>query len=225
MDGIQKVVLVEDHTLLRAGLRALLLQDPLVQVVGEAGNGREGVRLVGTLSPQLVLMDLMMPGTNGIDAIAEIKRRYPKVRILVLSLHNTEEYVHESFKAGADGYILKDATHDELRIAIHSVLAGKTYLSPDISGKVVAGYFCDRGSADSTSVFDMVSRREREVLKLIAEGQSNNDIANYLCISAKTVGKHRSNLMKKLNLHKAPMLTAFAIDRGLVAPAVALRPK
>ena len=112
----------------RAGLRALLSHDPSVDVVGEAANGRDAVRIVGTLSPQLVLMDIMMPGTTGIDAIAEIKRRYPKVRILVLSLHNAEEYVHESFRAGADGYLLKDSTYDELRVAIRSVLAGKRIL-------------------------------------------------------------------------------------------------
>ncbi|HTN73203.1 MAG TPA: response regulator transcription factor [Methylomirabilota bacterium] len=215
-DGRHKVVLVEDHILFREGLRALLSRDPVVEVVGEAANGRDAVRVVGMLSPQLVLMDIMMPGTTGIDAIAEIKRRYPKVRILVLSLHNVEEYVHESFRAGADGYLLKDATHDELRVAIRAVLGGKTYLSPDISTKVVSGYF----RAELTSVFDMVSSRERQVLKLLAEGQSNRGIANYLCISAKTVEKHRSNLMKKLDLHSVPKLTAFAIDKGLAAPDV-----
>ncbi len=216
MSTKQRILIVEDHTLLRAGLRALLSQDADIEIVGEASNGRDAIQAVGTLSPHLVLMDLNMPGMNGIEAMLDIKRRYPETRVLVLTLHKTEEYIHESLRAGADGYILKDATHDELRVAVRSVLNGKTYLSPDISSKVINGYLGTGSSPSSSSVWDSLTHREREVLKLVAEGHPNKFIANYFCLSVKTVEKHRSNLMKKLNLHNASTLTAYAIEKGLV---------
>lgn len=212
-----RVLIAEDNTLLRAGLRALLAQEPDIEIVGEADNGRDAIRSISTLAPDLVLMDLTMPGTNGSEAIAQIKRRNPEIRILVLTLQKAEEYVHQSLKAGADGYILKDATHDELRIAIRSVLNGKTYLSPDISNKVISGYLGGGKGAGVSSAWETVTHRERQVLKLIAEGRPNKSIAEYLSLSVKTVEKHRSNLMKKLDLHNASMLTSFAIAKGLVA--------
>ena len=218
MNTKRRIILVEDHTLLRAGLRALLCHDPDLEVVGEAANGRDAVRAISDLSPDLVIMDLTMPGMNGVEAIAQIKRHYPQVRILVLTLHRAEEYIHESLKAGADGYILKDASHDELRVAIRSVLNGKTYLSPDISNKVVSVYLGGGGkSGGSSSAWEAVTHRERQVLKLVAEGHANRFIAEYLCLSVKTVEKHRSNLMRKLDLHNASMLTAFAIGKGLLS--------
>lgn len=216
MIGKQRVFIVEDHTLLRAGLRALLKQESNLEIVGEADNGRDAIRAIGTLLPNLVLMDLSMPGMNGIEAILDIKRRNPETRILVLTIHKTDEYIHESLRAGADGYILKDATHDELLVAIRSVLNGKTYLSPDISDKVIHGFL---GTGRTTSVgncWEALTHREREVLKLIAEGHPNKYIADYLCLSIKTVEKHRSNLMKKLDLHNASTLTSYAIEKGLV---------
>lgn len=216
MGGKQRIFIVEDHALLRAGLRALLIQDPDIEIIGEADNGRDAVRGVATLSPHLVLMDLSMPGMNGIEAMKDIKHRHPGMRILVLTSHKTEEYIHESLRAGADGYLLKDATHDELRVAIRSVLNGKTYLSPDISAKVIHGYL-GMGKNDSVGgSWDTLTHREREVLKLVAEGHPNKYIADYLCLSIKTVEKHRSNLMKKLDLHNASTLTTYAIERGLV---------
>jgi DNA-binding NarL/FixJ family response regulator len=216
--GKKRIFIVEDHTLLRAGLRALLSQDPDIEIVGEADNGRDAIRAIGSLVPHLVLMDLSMPGMNGIEAMQDIKRRNPETRVLVLTIHKTDEYIHESLRAGADGYILKDATHDELRVAIRSVLNGKTYLSPDISGKVIHGYL-GTGKADNNvgSTWDTLTHREREVLKLVAEGHPNRYIAGYLSLSIKTVEKHRSNLMKKLNLHNASTLTHYAIEKGLVA--------
>jgi DNA-binding NarL/FixJ family response regulator len=208
--------LVEDHTLLRIGLRSLLCNEPDLEVVGEASNGRDAIRAIADLSPHLAIMDLTMPGMNGMEAIAQIKRRYPQVRILVLTLHRAEEYIHESLKAGADGYILKDATHDELRVAIRSVLNGKTYLSPDISNNVVSVYLGGGKGAGFPSAWESVTHRERQVLKLVAEGRSNKFIAEFLCLSVKTVEKHRSNLMRKLDLHNASMLTSFAIGKGLI---------
>jgi len=216
MDKVQRVLIVDDHTLLRAGLRSLLAQDPGIEIVGEAADGRDAVRAVGQLSPHLVLMDLTMPGMNGIEAVTEIKRRYPEVRVLVMTLHTSEDFIHASLRAGADGYILKDATHDELRVAIRSVLQGKTYLSMDVSGKVVSGYLGGGKSASGSSVFDTLTHREREILKLVAEGRPNKGIAEFLNLSVKTVEKHRSNLMSKLDVHNAAGLTAFAIEKGLL---------
>ncbi|MBI5889585.1 MAG: response regulator transcription factor [Nitrosomonadales bacterium] len=212
----KRLVIVEDHTLLRAGLRALLAQDPDIEIVGEAENGRDAIQMIAALSPHLVLTDLSMPGMNGIEAIVDIKRRFPAIRVLVLTVHKTDEYIHESLRAGADGYILKDASHDELRIAIRSVLNGKTYLSPDISSKVISGYLGTDKANTPTSPWDTLTHREREVLKLVAEGHPNKFIADYFCLSIKTVEKHRSNLMKKLDLHNASMLTAYAIEKGLI---------
>jgi len=216
MEHKRRILIVEDHTLLRVGLRALLEREPDIEIAGEAGNGRDAIHLVSTVSVDLVLMDLTMPGTNGVEAIAEIKRRNPEVRILVLTLHRAEEYVQQSLKAGADGYMLKDATHDELRVAIRSVLNGKTYLSPDISSKIISGYLGGSKSASSESAWEAVTHRERQILKLVAEGLPNKSIAVYLSLSVKTVEKHRSNLMKKLDLHNASMLTAYAFAKGLV---------
>jgi two-component system response regulator NreC len=212
-----RLLIVEDHTLLRAGLSALLSQDTDIEIVGEAVNGRDAIQAVGVLSPHLVLMDLNMPGMNGIEAILDIKRRYPETRVLVLTIHKTEEYIHESLRAGADGYMLKDATHDELRVAIRSVLNGKSYLSPDISAKVINGYLGTSHASAGSLLWDTLTHREREVLKLVAEGHPNKFIAEYFCLSVKTVEKHRSNLMKKLDLHNAAMLTAYAIEKGLLA--------
>jgi DNA-binding NarL/FixJ family response regulator len=212
----QRILLVEDHTLVRVGLCALLSREPDLEVVGEAANGRDAIRLAVSLSPDLVIMDLTMPGINGIEAIEEIKRRQPDLRVLVVTLHRAEEYVQESFRAGANGYILKEATHEELRVAVRSVLSGKIYVSPDISNALIPNYRRGSGSPSFSSAWESVTLREREVLKLVAEGHSNKSIGQYLCLSAKTVEKHRSNLMRKLNLHKISSLTAFAIDKGLV---------
>ena len=216
MNSKRRILIVEDNTLVRAGLRALIAQEAAIEIVGEADNWRDAVRLISTLAPDLVLMDLTMPGANGIEAIAQIKQRNRDIKILVLTLHRAEEYIHQSLKAGADGYILKDATHDELRVAIRSVLNGKTYLSPDISNLVISGYLGSGKSAGVSSAWETVTDRERQVLKLIAEGRPNKSIAGYLGLSVKTVEKHRSNLMKKLDLHNASMLTAFAFSKGLV---------
>lgn len=217
MNKRKRILIVEDHTLLRAGLMVMLEQDHDLEIVGEADNGRDAVRMIDMLRPDLVLTDLSMPGMNGIEAIVDIKRRHPDTRVLVLTIHRMDEYIHESLRAGADGYILKDASQDELRLAIRNVLHGKSYLSPDISSKVINGYLGINRSSVPTSNWDTLTHREREVLKLVAEGHPNKFIADYFCLSVKTVEKHRSNLMKKLDLHNASTLTAYAIERGLLA--------
>ena len=211
-----EIVIAEDHTILREGLRALLSSHPDFEVVGEAEDGREAMRRVEKLMPDLVLMDLSMPRMNGLEAIKEIKKRSPEIKIIALTVHKTEEYILATLQAGADGYALKDATHSELVMAIEHVLEGNSYLSPDISGKVIEGYLEGRNTLKATSAWDTLTLREREILKLIAEGYKNREVADYLCISLKTVEKHRANLMKKLDLHNTAALTACAIEKGLV---------
>ncbi len=209
------VFIVEDHTIVREGLRALLSLDPNLEIVGETGNGHDAIRLVAACKPSLVLMDLSMPDMNGMEATREIKRRNPEVKIIVLTVHKTEEYVRATLQAGANGYVLKDATHSELKLAVKSVLEGRIYLSPGISELIIGG-FLDSGVVNTKSAWDTLTHRERVVLKLIAEGRQNKKIADHLCISVKTVEKHRSNLMKKLNLHNTAAITAFAIEKQLV---------
>ncbi|RLB01812.1 MAG: DNA-binding response regulator, partial [Deltaproteobacteria bacterium] len=171
---------------------------------------------VSDLNPDLILIDLSMPRMNGIETIKEIKKM-SNTKILVLTVHRAEEYVLAALEAGADGYILKDATREELLLAINSVLAGRPYLSPSISGKVIEGYLKGKKIEKPYSRLDLLTLRERQVLKLIAEGHKNKEIAECLCISVKTVEKHRSNLMKKLDLHSATALTSYAIEKGLVS--------
>jgi len=211
-----RIVLAEDHTILREGLRALLSADPAFEIIGEAPDGREAVRCVEKLEPDLLLMDLSMPRMSGMDAIREIKKRYPEIKIIALTVHKTEEYLLTTLQAGADGYVLKDATHEELVLAIKNVMGGKSYLSPGVSEKVIEGYLEGKESNRSLSSWETLSQREREVLKLIAEGYKNKEIAEDLCISLKTVEKHRANLMKKLDLHNAAALTVYAVQKGLV---------
>ncbi|MGO9375014.1 MAG: response regulator [Syntrophobacteraceae bacterium] len=212
----KRIVIAEDHTILREGLRMLLSSNSDFEVVGEAQDGLEAIRSVETCKPDLVLMDLSMPRMNGVGAIQEIKKQSPSTKILVLTVHKTEEYILTTLKAGADGYVLKDATHSELMLAIENVFSGRSYLSPGISEKVIEGYLEGRKTVKSSTSWDTLTQREREILKMIAEGYKNKDIADYLCISAKTVEKHRANLMKKLDLHSASSLTAFAMDKGLI---------
>jgi DNA-binding NarL/FixJ family response regulator len=209
-----RIVIAEDHTILREGLRSLLSSEPELRVVGEAKDGREAIRRVEQLEPDLILMDLSMPRMNGVEAIREIKNRIPETKVLALTVHKAEEFVLEVLQAGADGYVLKDASSEELVMAIRSVLEGQRYLSPAVSQMVIEGYLAGRKTGESS--WDTLTKREREILKLIAEGHKNKEIADYLCISVKTVEKHRANLMKKLDLHSAAALTAYAMERGLV---------
>ena len=213
---VLRILIAEDHALVRAGLQALLSQDPEFEIVGEVENGRDAVRAVGELEPHVVLMDLAMPGMNGMEAILDIKSRYPGVRVLVLTLHKTEEFVLASLRAGADGYILKEATPRELRVAVRTVASGKTYLSQDLVGKVVGDYPGRDSPLPTTGVWDTLTQREREVLKLVAEGKSNKDMAEFLFLSTKTVEKHRATLMAKLGMRNTAALTAYAIQRGLI---------
>jgi len=211
-----RIVIAEDHTILREGLRALLCADPDFDVVGEAEDGRNAIRCVENLMPDLVLMDLSMPRMDGLAAISEIKRQRPETKIIALTVHKTEDYVLLTLQAGADGYVLKDATHSELVMAIKNVLAGKRYLSPSISEKVIEGYLEGKNTLEVKSAWDTLTQREREIMKLIAEGYKSKEVAEYLCISIKTVDKHRANLMNKLDLHNVAALTSLAVEKGLI---------
>ena len=212
-----RILLVDDHKILREGLKALLSVEPDLEVICEAEDGRTAIRQAATYLPDLVLMDLSMPKTGGLEAIKEIKRADAKIKILVLTVHDSDEYIQAALKAGADGYVLKDADRNELLGAIKHILAGKRYLSPSVSGKVIEGYLSTNcGELKTKTAWETLTDREREILKLIAEGYQNKKIADYLCLSLKTVEKHRANLIKKLDIHNTAGLTAYALEKGLV---------
>lgn len=216
MKSLARILIADDHTILRAGIHSLLDTVPDFEVVGEVGNGKEAVQSAEQLKPDLILTDLSMPKTNGTEAIHYIKSRYPEIKILVLTVHKNEEHVHAALKAGADGYVLKDDTSDELINAINNIRAGKTHLSASICNNMVMAYLADPEKETIATGLGLLTNREREIMKLIAEGYRNKNIAEYLSISLKTVDKHRSNMMKKLNLHNTSSITSYAIKNGLV---------
>jgi DNA-binding NarL/FixJ family response regulator len=219
MDVGIRIVIAEDHTILREGLKSLFSSQPDFEIVGEAEDGMEAIRLAEELKPDLILTDISMPRMTGMEAIREMKKVSPKTKVLVLTVHNTEEYVLATLRAGADGYALKDSTSHELVMAIRRVLAGNPYLSPGISSKAIEGYPKGNKKRKTNSFWEVVTLREREVLKLVAEGYKTKEIADQLNISAKTVERHRSNLMEKLNIHSVQALTVLAIKKGLVEKA------
>jgi two-component system, NarL family, response regulator NreC len=205
-----KILLADDHTIVRQGLKLILSAHDDLEVVGEAANGREAVEMAAKLRPDIVLMDVQMPELNGIEATRKMVAAQPRIRILVLSMHKEAVYVREILKAGARGYILKDAIDTELLIAVRSVAKGDGYISP-----AVAGAFNDKATGSNSPV-DSLSPREREVLLLIAEGKTNKEIATHLNLSVYTVDSHRGKIMEKLNLHSAGELVRFAMKNGLV---------
>ena len=215
MEKVQRVLMVDGHALLKAGLRALLADEPDIEVLAETDKGCDVVTAEGELTPHLLLLDRTMPDMNDIETVAKIKRRYPNARVLMIMPRKAEDLIRASLQTGANGFIRKDATHEELRVAIRSVLQGKSYLDMNDSGKVVNAYMGDRRPS-AGSALDALTPRERDVLKLVAAGKSSKNIAEFLSLSVKTVGKHRSNLMAKLDLHNAAGLTAYAIERGLL---------
>jgi len=211
------VVIVDDHTLMRNGLEAMLGLEPSYDVVGVASDGQSAIRLAGDLKPDVMLIDLTMPGTSGIDAISQIKRRHSHVRIIALTFHKDDRYIHATLDAGADGYVLKDDGRDELLTALAAVVSGNSYLSPAICGKVVARYLTGNRSDCTQPSWDVLTQREREVIKLVAEGKRTKEIATFLSLSPKTVEKHRTNLMRKLDLHSVSEVTRYAIQNGFLS--------
>jgi DNA-binding NarL/FixJ family response regulator len=217
MDQKYRLVIVEDQTIIREGLRSLLSSAKELDIVGEAGDGREAIRCIEKSKPDLVLTDLSMPRMDGMDVIETIKKYSPQTKIIALTIHREEEYVLTTLKAGADGYVLKEASYPELIMAIRSVLKGKHYLSPEISGKLIEGYLEGKKTFKTHSLWEDLTKRERGILKLIGEGYKNKEIAEYLYISEKTVETHRANIMRKLDLHNTAALVAFAMEKGLVS--------
>ena len=209
------ILLVDDHSILRSGLRSIINSLDNYEVIGEADNGKDALKITLELKPDLLLTDLSMPKTNGTECIRQLKKRLPEVKILVLTMHSTEEHVHAALEAGADGYILKDDCDDELINAIQNIIDGKMYLSPSICNFVINGYLNTLKTEKPLASWELLTHREREVIKLIAEGYKSKEIADYLTISTKTVEKHRSNLMKKLDLHSISSITNYAIQNGL----------
>ena len=216
MNQKYRIVLVEDHAIIREGLHSLFSSEKDFEVVAEAEEGRSALRLAENLRPDLVVTDLSMPQMDGIDMIASLKKQNPKIKVIALTVHRNDEYVLAALKAGADGYILKEANYSELITAARSVLKGKPYLSPEISGNLIQGYLEGKGAPRKKSPWEMLSKREREIVSLIAEGQTNKQIADRLCISVKTVETHRYKIMSKLNVHNAAALITVAMERGLI---------
>lgn len=212
-----RILIAEDHALLRDGIKSLLETGSGIEVVGEARDGEEAIRLYQELLPDLVLMDLSMPKVNGVRAIKAIKNDFPEARILALTVHAADEYVYSALKAGAQGYVLKEANSEELLMAVQYVLDGKSFISPSVSDKVISGYIKGKAAEEGMEPWKGLTDRELEVLMLVAEGAKNKEIAGKLYISVKTVEKHRANLMRKLNLHNASEIRTFAVNNNLVA--------
>ena len=212
----QRVFIADDHNLLRQGLRALISQSVDFSVEGEAADGKTALSEVLLHRPDIVLMNVALPGMNGMEVTAQIKRRLPEIRVIMLTSFKSEEYLRESLRVGADGYLLKDASYEELLQALRSVGQGKKYLSPAISGQLVEGFLNPAGAGRSRSPLQQLTSRERSILQLIAEGRTNRTAAEFLSVSPKTVEKHRARLMQKLGLRNAGELLLAAFEMGMV---------
>ncbi len=214
-----KVLLVDDHTIVRQGIKALLDTQEGIEVVGEAEDGREAIEKAKQMAPNVIVIDITMPNLNGIEATRQIKKINPEIKVLVLTVHDNEEYIHRILQAGASGYLLKESAVSDLVSAINAVEKGDIFLSPSISKVVVKDYIrhveTDSGDFDSLNV---LTNREREVLQLIAEGHTNRDIARILKLSIKTIDVHRSHIMDKLNIRDITGLVKYSIRKGLIKP-------
>jgi DNA-binding NarL/FixJ family response regulator len=211
-----RILLADDHRIVREGLRTLLNSEADMKVLAEAANGREAVKLAEELAPDVVVMDVAMPDLNGIEATRQIRAKFPQTRVIALSMHTDRRFMSEMLRAGASGYLWKDGAFDELALAIRTAMSGKVYLSPHIADVVVDDYV--RRLPDAIpSVFAALTPREREVLQLIAEGKATKEVAHALNVSVKTVETHRRQLMDKLELHSVAELTKYAIREGITS--------
>jgi DNA-binding NarL/FixJ family response regulator len=211
-----RLLLLDDNALFRKGLSALLSLQPDMVVAGEVGTGREAELMSARLEPDVLLMDLRLAGISGLDIAAQIKRRHLQIKVVMLTASRAQAFVRAALQMGIDGYILKDASLEELLIAIRSVAKGKKYLSPDVSGHVVESFLHPEQANGQSSHLDMLTSRERGILQLIAEGRTNRSAAEFLNVSPKTVEKHRASLMQKLGLRNATEMTLAAIEMGLI---------
>ncbi len=216
-----RIVLADDHTLVRAGIHSLLEKFTGIEIVGQANSGYAVLDLLETCAPDVILMDIMMPEMNGIETANVIRRRFPAIRVIILSMHANEEYVVQALQAGVAGYLLKDAATAELELAIRAVARGETYLSPPISKQVVEEYLLrvrpNNGLDPAASPFERLTPRQRQVLQLIAEGRSMQEIASELKLSVKTVETHRAQLMERLGLYDIAGLVRYAIRTGITS--------
>jgi two-component system response regulator NreC len=206
-----RILLADDHAMVRQGFRMILSSQPDMQIIGEAGNGKEAVEMTEKLLPDVIVMDVAMPELNGIEATRKIIAALPRSRILALSMHKDSVYVREILRAGARGYLLKDSIDSDLLAAVRAVAKGEGYLSPAVSDAVLTDY-----RKHVTAPLDLLTSREREVLQMIAVGKTNKDIANELKLSVYTVDAHRGRIMEKLNLHSTGELVRFAVRNGLI---------
>lgn len=214
--GKIRVLLADDHTILRAGLRMMLNAQPDIEVIGEASDGRAAIAATVQYLPDVVIMDISMPELNGIEATRHIKKQCPNVRVLILTMHENEGYLFQSLRAGASGYMMKEAADTELIQAIRTVQAGRVYLSPVAQSMMVGDYLQRVHAGEEKDSYNDLTEREREILILVAEGLTNNQIAEKLVISPKTVDTHRTHVMDKLNLHSRAELVKYAMRRGLL---------
>jgi RNA polymerase sigma factor (sigma-70 family) len=213
---VVKVLIAEDHTLVRAGIRLIIEQLATYQVVGEAGNGSEAVDRAIQLQPDIVLMDIAMPHLNGIEATERILKDCPHAKVIILSMYASEQYIMRALQVGASGYLLKKSATEELEMAFKAVLNGETYLSPPIAHFLVRDVIRQREESIEKTAFENLTTREREILQLIAEGMTNQEIADHLNLSVHTVRTHRGNLMDKLDLHSQAEVTRYAIQMGII---------
>ena len=210
------ILLADDHAILRAGLKMMLNAQPDMEVIGEAHDGRQALHEALRLHPDVILMDITMPDMNGIEATRQVKKQLPDVKVLILTMHENDEYVFQALRAGASGYLLKEAADTDLINALHVIQSGNFYLSPTAQSVMVGDYLQRVHAGEEKDSYSSLTEREREILKLVAEGFTNNQIAERLVISPKTVDTHRTHIMDKLNLHSRAELVKYAMRRGLL---------
>ena len=211
-----RILLADDHTVMRNGLRLLLERQPNLQVVGEAADGRQAVALCETVNPDVVVMDIAMPNLNGIEAARQIVSHSPRTAIAILSMHSDESYVIRALKAGARAYLLKDSAEADLLAAVRALTDGKSFFSPAISKILVEDYMRQLESRGAEDTYELLTNREREILQLLAEGRTNKEVANLLQLSVHTVDAHRGNILQKLNLHGVPEMILYAVRKGII---------
>ena len=212
-----RILLADDHGVVRKGLRFLLERQPGMEVVGEAGDGREATRLAELLTPDIVIMDIAMPLLNGIEATAQIVKRDPKLGVIILSMHSDEDYLLSALNAGAKGYLLKDSAEVDLVRAIQAVMRGTPFFSPEIAKTMLEDYMRFLQQRNLQDSYELLTEREKEVLQLLAEGKSNKEVATILDISVYTVDTHRMHLMQKLNLHNTAEIVLYAVRKKIIA--------
>ena len=211
-----RLILADDHSLVRSGLSRILNEEPNLEIVAEVGDGLELLSALNKVKPDLIILDVSMPNLRGIEAIPEIRRMRPEAKVLILTMHKEEEYLYQAISAGANGYLLKDDAEKELFTAIDNIRVGKIYISPGLADQSMQNWARLRRGESDSHVTEELTVRQREILKLIAEGKSNKEIGDLLCLSVRTVERHRANIMDKLNIRKTAELVQYALRKHLI---------